>query len=250
MSTTDREQAEDGTRPVLVELQGVIKTYRRGPEEVHALRGVTFSLRRGEVVGLVGPSGSGKSTLLNVLCGWAQADEGEIEWRSDGSGSRPSAGRLWSELAIVPQQLGLIEELTIRENVELPARLATRTGPAPTREGDSRLKDRASKLLVAFGLEGLAERSPDEISMGEQQRAALARAMLLSPSVLLADEPTGHQDEGWARAVFEALRFSAREGTACLVATHNLQAIRFSDRVLAIRDGVVRPSRRSRMLDE
>jgi len=106
------------------------------------------------------------------------------------------------------------------------------------------LQERADALLAGFGLEGLAGRMPDEVSIGEQQRTAMARALLLSPKLLLADEPTGHQDEGWGRVVFRALRLAAREGTACLVATHNLEAIPFTDRVLGIRDGQVRPVQR------
>jgi putative ABC transport system ATP-binding protein len=214
-----------------VEVRGLEKAYHRGSEEVHALGGVSFDLPPGEVVALVGPSGSGKSTLLNLLCGWEQPDRGLILFaqRAD----VPPAERPWSDLAVLPQRLGLIDELTVRENVELPVRLSGFDRPRGT--------ERATLLLEAFGLSEMAGRSPQEVSLGEQQRTALARALILKPSVLLADEPTGHQDEGWGRTVFRAIRAAARGGSACLVATHNREVTRYADRVLAIRDGQVHP---------
>ena len=155
--------------------------------------------------------------------------------RQDGLAERderiPDPARLRRDVAILPQSLGLVEDLSVRENTELPVRLSG---------GDGQLTERAEKLLRGLGLEDLADRGPAEISMGEQQRAALARALVLSPRLLLADEPTGHQDADWARGVFRAIRFAAKERTACLVATHHREAVEFADRVLAIRDGQVR----------
>jgi ABC-type lipoprotein export system ATPase subunit len=217
----------DGT---LLEARDLRKSYRRGPEEVHALAGVSFELQTGQVVALVGPSGSGKTTLLNVICGWEHADGGEIRWAGDGPPVPPER-RPWSDLAIVPQDLGLLEELSVLENVELPLRLSRRL------DGEGRA--RAAGLLEEFGLAAYAERQPGEISLGEQQRVALARAMVVRPRLLLADEPTGHQDEGWARQVFQAFRQSAAAGTSCLVATHSEEFLKHVDRVLRVRDGVV-----------
>jgi ABC-type lipoprotein export system ATPase subunit len=211
----------DGT---LLEVRDVHKSYRRGPEEVRALRGASLTLHESEIVALVGPSGSGKTTLLNVLCGWEHAEEGSIEWI--GQPAVPAERRPWSDIAILPQSLGLIEELSIRENIELPARLAG---------GDHR--KRIDGMLLGFGLEALADREPSEVSLGEQQRAALARALVLRPRLLLADEPTGHQDEAWGRGIFKALRLASREGSCCLVATHNRENIKMVDRVVGIRDG-------------
>jgi len=220
------------TRVGLLEVRALAKTYRRGPEQVHALRGATFELRPGEVVALFGPSGSGKSTLLNVLAGWETPDSGEVRW--PGSEGRPPSSRTWREVAILPQTLGLVEELSVRENVELPVRLGL---------GDpSRLAQRVNGFLSFLGLDALAERTPNEVSIGEQQRTALARALVLGPRLLLADEPTGHQDEGWAKAVFRLLRLVAQRGTTCLIATHNQEAVRIADRAFSIRDGHVQPS--------
>jgi ABC-type lipoprotein export system ATPase subunit len=231
-SDRDLLTAPPGTGAAVVELHGIHKRFRRGPEEIHAVRGASLSLHGGEVVALVGPSGSGKTTLLNVMAGWEEPDEGRIVWH-DGS-DRPPRSRTWSELAIIPQDLGLLEELSVRENVELPVRLG-----AGRRRPDERAERRVDALLRAFGLDAYVDRAPSEISLGEQQRVALSRALALRPTLLLADEPTGHQDAGWARTVFRAFRVAAREGTGCLVATHSREFLRAVDRILAIRDGEV-----------
>ncbi len=213
------------TGPVL-EATGIDKTFIRGSERVRALRDVGFALRPGEVVGLTGPSGSGKTTLLNVLCGWEEPDAGTIAFRGN-PGTSPAA-LPWREVAIVPQDLALFEELSIGENVRLPVRLG---GPATTGGRD------VVALLEELGLASLADRLPEETSLGEQQRAALARAIVLGPILLLADEPTGHQDEGWTKAVMEVLRALASRGAACLVTTHDPDAMEYLDRQLVMRDG-------------
>jgi putative ABC transport system ATP-binding protein len=232
MTGVTATEAPPATAPSpLLAADGVTKTYRRGPEEVHALRGVTFDLFPHEVVGLVGPSGSGKTTLLNVLCGWEGLDSGSIRWNV-GRRDVPARDRPWREIGILPQRLGLIEELTVRENVALPSRLSRRA-----RGGAARADD----LLEQLGLATFADRLPAEVSIGEQQRTALACALALRPGLLLADEPTGHQDEEWAKAVFGTIRWAAEDGTCCLVATHNAEIAAFADRVLGIRDGLVHP---------
>ena len=212
------------TQSVLLSARGLVKSYRRGPEEIHALADTTFDLYPGEVIALIGPSGSGKTTLLNILVGWEDADEGSIEW----SGQHvPAADRLWDELAIVPQRLGLIEELSVAENIRLPLRLGQRGAG----------EDLAQALMDDLGLAQFADRSPTEISLGEQQRTGLARALVCAPRLLLADEPTGHQDAVWGRGVLRALRRVAEAGTTSLIATHNKEVLKYVDRVLAIKDG-------------
>jgi putative ABC transport system ATP-binding protein len=209
----------------IVNLREVSKSYRHGTELVHAVRDATLKIRTGDFIALVGRSGSGKTTVLNLVAGWERPDAGRVLVHgSDPSRSVPT----WSELAVLPQRLGLIEELTIRENIEFPARL------------NGRLRDvgwLVDRLIDSLGLSELEDRYPTEAAVGEQQRAALARALVLSPRLLLADEPTGHQDRGWTAAVFETLREAAEEGTACLTATHDEGVIVFVDRVLSILDG-------------
>jgi ABC-type lipoprotein export system ATPase subunit len=209
----------------LLEARGLDKRYRRGAERVHAVAGVDLALYPGELVALVGPSGSGKSSLLGLLAGWEPPDAGELTW-APAAGGAPG----WSELATVPQALGLLEDLTVRENVALPVRL--RLGRRRAGEG------RTEELLGLFGLAELADRSPSETSLGQQQRAAVARALVLTPQLVLADEPSAHQDAAWVHDVFAALRQVVHDrGAACLVATHDPDALQFADRVLHLADG-------------
>jgi putative ABC transport system ATP-binding protein len=210
----------------LLEARGLDKRYRRGAEWVHAVAGVDLALFPGELVALVGPSGSGKSSLLGLLAGWEPPDAGELAWAPAAAGGAPG----WSELATVPQALGLLEDLTVRENVALPVRL--RLGRRRATGG------RTEELLGLFGLAELADRSPSETSLGQQQRAAVARALVLTPQLVLADEPSAHQDAAWVHDVFAALRQVVHDrGAACLVATHDPDALQFADRVLHLADG-------------
>lgn len=211
--------------PPVLQVFELSKSYARGPENVHALVGANLTITPGELLALVGPSGSGKTTLLNLVCGWEEPDTGSFVWR--GVQETAPQNLAWDQIAIVPQSLGLLEELTVRENVELPLRL-----------GDGRDdRDRIDSLIADLGLAELKDRLPAEVSLGEQQRTALARALVTSPALLLADEPTGHQDSVWARGVMRTLRNACVEGTACLVATHNPEVLRYVDRILGIRDG-------------
>jgi ABC-type lipoprotein export system ATPase subunit len=211
----------------VVDAHGLDKAYTRGDEQVHALRDVSLRLHPGELVALVGPSGSGKSTLLNVLCGWERPDGGTLDWTEALAGSTPD--RLpWGRLAIVPQALGLLDDLTVAENILLPARLTGRL---------AELRPRATELMTGLGIAHLAARYPRQTSLGEQQRCAASRALLLSPTLLLADEPTAHQDAGWTDAIFVEFRNLLRHGGACLIATHNPETWGYADRVLSMHDG-------------
>jgi putative ABC transport system ATP-binding protein len=210
-------------RAFVLDANALSKTYRRGDEVVHALDDVSVTLRAGELVGLVGRSGSGKTTLLNVIAGWEHADAGTKEL----SGA-PSATPGWDELAVVPQKLGLFDELSVRENLEYPARLHGRL---------EELRDRVDDLMEDLGIAHLAARYPKETSLGEQQRTAVARALVLSPTLVLADEPTGHQDAASERRVLDAFGRAAAEGGSCLIATHNVSLAPRLDRVLEMADG-------------
>jgi putative ABC transport system ATP-binding protein len=203
--------------PVL-SLTGVRKTYGHGDDAVHALRDVGLRAHAGEVVGLVGRSGSGKTTLLNIAAGWEQPDTGRVV----------GPGRSWSDIAVLPQRLGLMEELSAKENVEYPARSA---GVLHER------RELIDDLLDALGLSALAARYPRETSLGEQQRTALARALVLGPRLLIADEPTGHQDAGWATRIMWILREAAGAGSCCVIATHDRALTGHLDRSCAMSDG-------------
>ena len=211
----------------LLRADGVGKTYRRGAERVTALADVTFALEAGEMVCVTGPSGSGKTTLLNILAGWDAPDEGALRWGvPDVDPAMPD----WGVLAIAPQRLGLLTELSIGENVELPLRLRS--------DERARLDSGAVEAtLDVFGLSHLAHRMPWEVSIGEQQRTALARALVVTPRLLLADEPTGHQDAAWATGVMDGLRKSCAAGSTVVIATHDEEVIAQVPRRLDLHDG-------------
>jgi putative ABC transport system ATP-binding protein len=172
------------------------------------LRPVSFEIATGEVVVVRGRSGSGKSTLLSLLAGWTRPDRGELVWCD----SLAVSPRPWSGIAVVPQVLALVPELTVRENVEI----------ALGRAGTDRSEriDRVNSTLRRLDLFDLCDRFPDEISMGQQQRTAIARAVVGAPVLVLADEPTSHQDPHHVEAVVSVLRDAASSGSAVLVATH------------------------------
>jgi ABC-type lipoprotein export system ATPase subunit len=215
--------APEPVLPFILDANGLSKAYRRGDEVVHALDDVSLTLRAGELVGLVGRSGSGKTTLLNVIAGWEHAEAGTIH-RSGARSATPG----WDELAVVPQKLGLFDELSVRENLEYPARLHLRL---------EELRGRVDELMEDLGIAHLAARYPKETSLGEQQRTAVARALVLAPTLVLADEPTGHQDAVSERRVLEAFGRAAAEGGSCLIATHNASLAPRLDRVLEMADG-------------
>jgi putative ABC transport system ATP-binding protein len=224
-SLEDAFPSLDYGHPAL-ELRAVDKTFRRGDERVHAVRDLSLELGIGRIGALVGRSGSGKTTVVHLAAGWERPDRGEILLGGEAAPAVPA----WATVAVLPQKLGLVDEFTIRENVEHPARFAGVL---------DQTRERIYDLLQALALDHLQSRLPSDTSIGEQQRAALARALVLSPGVILVDEPTSHQDRGSARAVLELLRRAADDGTACLVATHDPAILREVDEIWEIDDGVV-----------
>jgi putative ABC transport system ATP-binding protein len=207
----------------VIELDAVEKGYDLPGGRRVVLAGVDLTVGRGEIVALAGRSGTGKTTLLTVVVGWEQPDAGTATLLGDPE-RRPD--RPWRELAILPQTLGLLDELTIAENIGLPLRLAT--APRATEPG---------ALMRRLGIDHLARRFPDEVSLGEQQRAALARAAVVGPDVLVADEPIAHQNRAWAEEMMRLFVDLAAAGTTCLLATHNEIAFASADRVVVLDAG-------------
>jgi putative ABC transport system ATP-binding protein len=176
---------------------------------------LTFVAHAGEVVMVRGRSGSGKSTLLALLVGWCAPDAGAIE--RVGDWAHGGAWRRWDRTAIVPQVLSPLAELSVAENVELVLRL----GGTPRVEAAGP----TAAVLEALDLDPLAGRPATETSLGQQQRLAVARAVVARPTVLLADEPTSHQDADHGRLVLDALRICAAAGSTVIVASHD-EAVR------------------------
>ena len=226
-TTRHTKPRSHNTDEPILETRALSKTYKHGGNTIHAVRDATLALRRGELAVLLGRSGSGKSTLLTLLAGWQQPDNGEI--LHNGNPTTADALR-WGNLGYLPQRFGLIPELSIRENIELPAKL---TGQQRT------TADRLERLLQELGLDDLADRQPSETSIGQQQRTALARALLLQPALLLADEPTSHQDAIWRDAIWNHLRHAAGAGTTCLIATHEDEAAAYATRLWKITEGTL-----------
>jgi putative ABC transport system ATP-binding protein len=194
---------------VVLQCAGLSKSY----DGTKAVDDASLTLHEGELSVVVGRSGSGKSTLLMLLGGWQTPDTGFV-----------SVDPVWSQLAYVPQRFGLVPELTVHENVDLPARIAGVAGAT-------------DELLERLDLVGLANRLPAEISIGQQQRVAVARALSIRPRALLVDEPTSHQDAASAERVWSALAGAVAEGTGCLVATHEPDAGMRAHRAWSIDDG-------------
>jgi putative ABC transport system ATP-binding protein len=214
----------------LVQLRRVIKTYGEGTLAVHALRDVDLEIRPREFVVLLGPSGSGKTTLLNVIGGIEPPSAGEILVAGEDVGALDEEGRTRfrrETVGFVFQFFNLIPTLTALENVELVAEL-------------QRASAEASPMLERVGLGDRLDRFPAELSGGEQQRVAVARALAGHPMLLLGDEPTGALDLETGRIVLDVLRHTARElGRTVLIVTHNAAIGRMADRVLRMRDGEI-----------
>jgi putative ABC transport system ATP-binding protein len=214
--------------------QDLWKTYDMGSEQVHALRGVSISIDRGEYVAIMGPSGSGKSTLMNLI----------------GCLDSPSKGRYWlnrqdvseldddelarirnKEIGFVFQTFNLLARATALHNVELP--LIYNGTPSTERI------ERARKALAAVDLEDRMMHKPNELSGGQRQRVAIARALINNPSILLADEPTGNLDSKTGDEIMALMDRLHAQGNTIIVVTHEHDIAEYAHRVITIRDGVV-----------
>ena len=221
--------------PAILEARNLTKRYRLGALTVDALRGVSLEVAEGEFVALMGPSGSGKSTLLQLLGGLDRPTSGEVtlEGKSISQLSDDDATRLRRDrTGFVFQSFNLIPLLDVTENVALPFTIA---GQDP---GSGELKERIRDVIALVDLAGKEHHKPDELSAGEQQRVAVARALVTRPALLFADEPTGNLDYTTGTEILDALWRSCvgRNQTIVLV-THDSKAAAYADRVLVISDG-------------
>jgi putative ABC transport system ATP-binding protein len=222
------EPAAAGSRPVL-SAAGLHKRFGR----TDALRGIDFELLHGEIVAVMGPSGSGKSTLLHCLAGILTPDAGEVHFdgaRIDRLGEGPRSVLRRTAFGFVFQFGQLVPELTAAENVALPLLLNG------IRRSDA--LERAAAWFPRLGMDGLESRRPGEMSGGQAQRIAVARAMVIEPAVVFADEPTGSLDSLAGEQVMELLTGSAREhGTSVVLVTHEPRVAAYASREVVVRDG-------------
>ena len=220
------------SNPVL-SVRGLTRTYETASGGLTVLRGVDLDVRPGEVVGLIGPSGSGKSSLLHAAGLLERPTAGQILIDGVDVGHLDERARTHIRLAkigFVYQFHHLLPEFDARDNVALPLRIAGVAQP--------QARARAAEVLTALGLGERLTHQPAQLSGGEQQRVAVARALANRPRLLLADEPTGNLDPATSQTVFEALHRLVKDtGVAALIATHNMELAGHMDRVFALKDG-------------
>ncbi|MBD0328826.1 MAG: ABC transporter ATP-binding protein [Thermoleophilia bacterium] len=221
------------TAEPIVEAREVVKTYDTGQVEVHALRGVSFSVARGDMVAIMGPSGCGKTTLLNCLSGLDAIDAGEILIEGvplSAMSDRERTDYRARRMGFVFQFYNLMPVLTAVENVELPLLVAR------VRSGEARR--RALAALEMVGLADWAGHLPDELSGGQRQRATIARALVNDPAIVWADEPTGDLDSENAGEIVELMRrLNVERGLTFLIVTHDIGVGRATDRIVRMVDG-------------
>lgn len=216
----------------MIEVDGLTRLYRRGTLETQVLKGVSFRVRRGEFVVIMGRSGSGKSTLLNILGLLDRPDGGRyLLDGADLSGADDDARSAARnrKLGFVFQQFHLLERASALRNVTLPLLYAEQDS------GDS--TERAERALQAVGLAHRARHLPSELSGGEQQRVAIARALINDPAVILADEPTGNLDAQSGREILEIFRHLVDGGRTLVLVTHDRAVAERGDRILVLDDG-------------
>jgi putative ABC transport system ATP-binding protein len=230
-----RSVTDDGyADPRILVAAGVTKVYRTAALEVHALRGIDLTIHRGEFLAVMGPSGSGKTTLLNCLSGLDDIDEGAVWVDGYDIHTMPDADRTAHRarsMGFIFQSYNLIPVLSAVENVELPLLLI---GVRP-----SQARDWARQMLENVGLGGRQEHRPNELSGGEQQRVAVARALVTRPAVVWADEPTGNLDSQMAASVLQLLHDVHASGQTIVVVTHDAGIARTAWRLVRMQDGMI-----------
>jgi putative ABC transport system ATP-binding protein len=229
-----RQSLQPAGRPPVITVRDVWKTYRTGPVEFTALKGVTLDIEPGEFTAIMGPSGSGKSTLMNILGCLDHKDTGSYILNGNDIANLEGndLARIRNqEIGFVFQSFNLLNKMNILENVELPMVYA-----------DIKRRDRilrAEHALEDVGLLPWARHRPSEISGGQKQRVAIARAMVLKPALLLADEPTGNLDSQSSLEIMKIFRQLSQNGSTILLITHEADIAAFASRIIHFVDGVI-----------
>jgi len=219
----------------IVELTDLSKVYQMGEGEIHALNHIDLEIKEGEFIAILGPSGSGKTTLLNMLGGLDTPATGALKIGGEdiaGYSEKKLTHFRREKIGFIFQFFNLIPTLTARENIEFAIELASRDGVPP--------RTRALDLLDRVGLKDRADHFPYQLSGGEQQRVAVARALAKEPVLILGDEPTGNLDFRMGKLVLQTLKdLNEKEGKTCIVVTHNTPISRVADRILYLHDGKI-----------
>ncbi|MFC2173223.1 ABC transporter ATP-binding protein [Acidobacteriota bacterium] len=218
----------------IIEMEGLAKVYDTGKVKVNALNGITFSVKKGEFVAVIGPSGSGKSTLMNLIGCLDTPTSGDYVLAGDdvaGLDRDRLAEVRNKRVGFVFQNFNLLPQITALENVEMPMLFAG----VPARER----RKRATELLNKLGLGERLQHKPTELSGGQMQRVAIARALAMNPDVILADEPTGNLDSSAGSDVLSLLIELWKQGRTLIVVTHDKNLAARADRVVEIKDGLV-----------
>ena len=215
-----------------IEAKNIHKTLGKGDAAVHALRGASLSVDKGEMVAVMGKSGSGKSTLLNILGGLMTMDEGELRVGGKKVDFRKKKYLLnyrRREVGFVVQYFALIDDMNVYKNVSLPLRYQGIPG--------AKIRQRTKKMLRNLGIEEKAKSYPSELSGGQQQRAAIARALVKNAKIILADEPTGALDEDTGNDVMKLFQRLKMKNRAIIIVTHDSKVAEYCDRIVYLRDG-------------
>jgi len=220
---------------LVVDAVDLTKTYTMGDMEVHALRGLSVQIARGEVVSIMGPSGSGKTTLMNILGCLDRPTAGEytLDGESVAQLNDEQLARIRNQkVGFVFQSFNLLPRSTALTNVELPLRYSPPNG--------RKRREMAEEALVAVGLGDRITHRPNELSGGQQQRVAIARALVNNPAIVMADEPTGNLDTKSGDEIMDVLlELNKERGTTLIIVTHDPEVAERTERVINIRDGVV-----------
>jgi ABC-type lipoprotein export system ATPase subunit len=233
----------------VIELRNVFRSFDQDEARVDAVRGISLTVERGEFVAVIGPSGSGKSTVLNLMGALDQPTEGEVLLNGSplSKCSRTELARIRGlTVGFVFQAFNLVPGISAAENVALPAVLL--------RKRPAEYRDEVARLLDLVGLSAKANRLPGQLSGGEQQRVAFARALVMDPPILLADEPTGNLDTKAGEAIVDLLEASHNAGRTVVLVTHDMRLASQAQRIVHLRDGEIThitcPSPRDRTLEE
>ena len=222
------------TADLAVTTHSLTKMYQLGEVEVEVLKDVTFQVEKGEFVAICGPSGSGKTTLLNIISGIDRPTSGEIRVLDQDLAVQDEdflADFRCNNVGFVFQAYNLVSTLTVAENIAFPMEW--------TRKPEEEIETRVTELLEIVGLQHRANHFPAQLSGGEQQRVAFARALANDPALVLADEPTGNLDTKNVQKITQVLRMLKKKGKTVIVATHDPELMQLADRTLCLEDGML-----------